>query len=92
MIADGATIRISGHARDEMAKDNLTYQDVHYAMKGCMVVAPGHDGRSGEQRWLLRGRTVDGVQVAMVVELPDDDPPVIVTVTVYKDEGRRLQK
>src|ERR1700690_2695686 len=83
LAASDANFHYSHHAREEMQKDHLTDQDVLRVLTTGLLVELGQSGRAGEPRFVMQGRTLDGVLVRVVVELPEEETPTIVIVTVF---------
>jgi len=78
------TVRLTGHFREELAKDDLVMGDVLTACRsGAVLCAPEPDLRTGEWIYRIEGRTADGFVVAVVFKFEGERA---VLITVWKGE------
>lgn len=78
------TVRLTGHFREELTKDELVLGDVLAVCRsGAVVRAPEPDLRTGEWIYRLEGRTVDDDRIAVVFKLEGERA---VFITVWKEK------
>jgi hypothetical protein len=77
-LHSGAEIIFIEHAEDQMCARHIDGQEVMTALKSGTVRMPG-EIKNGEYRYRIESNLNGGVVV--VVEIPDEDPNVIVITT-----------
>ena len=68
------------HAVEEMEADGLTIFDVEHCILTGKIVEKQKDRHTGERKYLIEGRAVDGDQVVAVAKIGATDKLVIITV------------
>jgi len=71
---------VTVHAYDEMAADDLTVWDVESAFITGEILERQKDGRTGESKYRVRGRSLDGASVEVIATLAITGKLVIITV------------
>ncbi|HEY2922737.1 MAG TPA: DUF4258 domain-containing protein [Candidatus Binatia bacterium] len=70
------------HADEEMDDDGLSILDVEQVILAGQIVERQRDRNTGEWKYLITGRTDDGLNVMVVAKLSPTDTVVIITVYV----------
>ncbi len=70
------------HAYDEMAADDLTVWDVESAILTGKIVEKQKDARTKEWKYRVRGSSIDGVPMEVVVKLGMTGKLVFITVYI----------
>jgi hypothetical protein len=70
------------HAEEEMNDDNLSVYDVEQAIFTGEIVESQKDDKTGEWKYRIRGRTVSGGKVEVIVKLSPTGKVVIITVYI----------
>jgi hypothetical protein len=79
-LEDG-TVIYTRHFRDELARDDLTMEDVLTACRsGGIVMAPEKDIRTGDWKYRIEGFTAERRRIAVVFRLRLADEAVLITV------------
>jgi len=68
------------HAEEEMSDDNLTVFDVEHAILIGKIVERQKDHKTGEWKYLVKGKTLIGSEIVVVTKLSPTDKLVIITV------------
>ena len=68
------------HAEEEMANDNLSVFDVENGILTGEIVERQKDIETGEWKYLLSGKTLDGKDIIVVVKFSITDKMFIITV------------
>ncbi len=68
------------HAYDEMAADELTVWDVESVFLTGDILERQHDVETSESKYRVRGKSLDGTSVEVIVKLAMTDKLVIITV------------
>lgn len=71
---------ITIHAEEEMANDNLSVFDVENGVLTGEIVERQKDMETGEWKYLISGKTLDGKNIIVVAKLSLSDKVFIVTV------------
>jgi hypothetical protein len=78
---DDGVVHYTRHFREELAKDNLTTEDILSICKsGAIIMAPEKDIKTGDWKYRIEGITVDGDRVALVFVLKPELKAVFITV------------
>lgn len=77
-LRNGAAIIFIQHAEDQMCARHIDGQEVETAIKSGTVRTPG-ELKDGEYRYKIESSLSGGI--AVVVEIPKDDPNVVVITT-----------
>jgi len=72
------------HAAEEMDEDDLSIYDIERAILSGEVIERQKGPEGSEWKYLVRGRSIDGAQVVVVVKIGPNDKMII--ITVFKDE------
>lgn len=67
------------HAEDEMEEDNLTVLDVESCILTGRIILRQKDHDTGQWKYGVRGHTIDGSSIDVVVRLSGADRLVIIT-------------
>ena len=68
------------HGWQEMAADALTLGDVHEVLSTGHIVERQRDSRTGESKYVVKGKAVDGRRATVVTKLGPTGRLVIITV------------
>lgn len=68
------------HAEEQMSDDELTIFDVERGLLTGEVVERQKDARTGESKYVVRGRTVAGDEISVVGKISATGKLVIITV------------
>jgi hypothetical protein len=68
------------HAEDEMNNDGLTIYDVEHAVLTGEIRERQKDRQTGEWKYCITGRAVDGAEVEEIAKLSPKGKLVIITV------------
>lgn len=74
---------VTVHADEEMDEDGLTVFDVESAVLTGSIIEQQRDRQTGERKYVVRGRAVDGRMVGVVGRLSPTGRLVI--ITAYRD-------
>ena len=78
------TVRLTGHFREELAKDDLVIGDVLAVCRSAVVIrAAEPDLRTGEWIYRIEGRTTDDDRIAVVFKFEGERA---VFITVWKEK------
>lgn len=83
LIRKAATERrvyLTIHANKELKNDYLTYQDVIHCLLGGEIIEQQIDSTTSEEKYLLYGDALNGVEMAVVTKLGYDQSSIIITV------------
>lgn len=72
------------HAEEEMDQEELSIFDVESVILTGRIVERQRDRESGERKYLIRGRTVEGDETALVVAKLGPTGKLVI-LTVYVD-------
>lgn len=72
------------HADEEMDEDELSIFDIERAILTGEIIERQHDKEKAEWKYLVRGQTVGGAHVIVVVKISPTDKLVI--ITVFREE------
>jgi len=72
------------HAEEEMATDGLSIFDVESTILTGRIVGRQRDRQTGEQKYLVRGRTVDDADLVEVVGKVGPTGKLVI-ITVYRE-------
>lgn len=72
------------HGEEEMDEDALSIFDVESAILTGTIIERQKDSEKGEWKYLIRGQTMDGPEIAIVAKLSPTNRMVI--ITVYRDK------
>ncbi|HLL13843.1 MAG TPA: DUF4258 domain-containing protein [Pyrinomonadaceae bacterium] len=70
------------HAEEEMDSDGLSIFDVERAILTGRIVERQKDAETGEWKYLIKGKSVDGTEMVAVSKLSPTGKLVIITVYV----------
>ena len=70
------------HADEEMDDDSLSIFDVERVILTGQIVERQRDRNTRERKYLIKGQSIDAVDVIVVVKLSPTDMVVIITVYV----------
>ncbi len=70
------------HAEEEMEEDNLSITDVERAILTGEILERHRNGLTGELKYRVRGQTVAGDEVEVIVKFGATGKAVIITVYV----------
>jgi hypothetical protein len=70
------------HAEEEMSDDGLTIYDIEHDVLTGEIMERQKDRVTAEWKYCIRGKTVDGGEVEVVIKLSSTGKLVI--ITVYK--------
>lgn len=70
------------HAEEEMDSDGLSIFDVEQAILTGQIVERQRDAETGEWKYLVRGVSVEGIEVVVVSRLSSTGSLIIITVYV----------
>jgi hypothetical protein len=70
------------HAEEEMDSDGLSIFDVERAILTGWIVERQKDAETGEWKYLIKGKSVDGTEMVAVSKLSPTGKLVIITVYV----------
>ncbi len=68
------------HAEEEMDDDQLTTFDVECCILTGEIVERQKDRDTGERKYLIKGRTLTGIEVVVVTKLSPTGKLVIITI------------
>ena len=68
------------HAEEEMSDDDLTIFDVERAVLTGQIVERQKDGKTGEAKYLVKGRSITNGEIAVVAKLGASGRLVFITV------------
>ena len=71
---------VTHHARKEMNEDDLTVYDVERGILTGRILERQRDRETGEQKYRIRGETVEGVGIEVLAKLSPTGKLVIITV------------
>jgi hypothetical protein len=71
---------VTAHAYDEMAADNLTVWDVESAILTGKIVERQKNQATSENKYRLRGETLDGSSMEVVAKFSITGKLVVITV------------
>ena len=71
---------VTFHAEEEMEKDDLKLLDIERAVFTGQIVGRQIDRKTGERKYLVRGRAIDDGTIIVVVKLNVAGELVIITV------------
>ena len=71
------------HCEEEMDEDELSISDVEMAILTGTIIERQKDSEKGEWKYIVRGQTMDGQEIAVVAKLSPTNKMVI--ITVYRD-------
>ena len=66
---------------DELHEDGFTSLDLESGVLTGTIVQRQRDRRTGERKFVIRGKAIDGRCITVVAKLPD--PDTIIVLTVY---------
>jgi hypothetical protein len=72
------------HAEEEMAADGLSIFDVESTILTGRIAGRQRDRHTGERKYLVRGRTVDGADLVEVVGKVGPTGKLVI-ITVYRE-------
>ena len=72
------------HGEEEIDEDELSIFDVERAILTGAIIERQKDIVKGEWKYIVRGQTMDGSEIAIVAKLSSTNKMVI--ITVYRDE------
>ncbi len=72
------------HGDEEMDEDELSILDVERAILTGAIIESQKDSEKGDWKYIVRGQTMDGSEIAVVAKLSLTNMMVI--ITVYRDE------
>ncbi len=75
---------VTVHALDEMDDDGLTIFDVERVVLTGEIIERQRDLRTREWKYVVRGKTVEGLDAGVVLKIGPTDK--LVLITVYADE------
>ncbi len=75
---------LSAEALLEIDEDDLSIFDIERVILNGEIIERQKDEERSEWKYLVRGRSIDGHQVIVVVKLGPNDKMII--ITVFKDE------
>lgn len=87
-LRNGGVIIFTYHGEDEMFDDCIDDQEINTAIRNGSVREAGKE-EGGEYRYKIETNLSGGI--AVVVEIPDGNPHVIV-VTTFRQPGKKLKK
>jgi hypothetical protein len=70
------------HAEEEMNDDDLSIFDVEQAILAGQIVERQKDAETGEWKYLIKGKSLEGVDVLVVSKLSPPDRLIIITMYV----------
>ena len=73
---------VSTHAADELEDDNLTILDLESVVLSGQIIERQRDRRTGETKYVIQGRTLDGTAAEVVVKIGHSGKLFIITVYV----------
>ena len=73
---------VTGHALDEMDDDGLTIFDVERAILTGEITERQKDAKTKEWKYLIRGKTIEGINAVVVLKQGPTDKLVMITVYV----------
>jgi len=68
------------HAEEEMSEDGLVIYDIEQGILTGKILERQRDRVSGESKYQIRGSTLDGEEVEIIVKLSPTGKVVIITV------------
>ncbi len=68
------------HAEEEMSEDGLAIYDIEQEILTGKILERQKDRVSAESKYRIRGRTIDGEEVEIIVKLSPTGKVVIITV------------
>jgi hypothetical protein len=74
--------RMAIHAEEEMTEDELTIYDVECGMLTGKILERQKERETGEWKYIIRGKTVEGGQIEIVAKLSLTGQLVVITVYV----------
>jgi hypothetical protein len=87
-IRNGAVIVFTTHLEDQMCDRHIDGQEVETAIKSGSVRTPG-ELKNDEYRYKIESNLNGGI--AVVVEIPEDDPSVIV-ITTFRPPKKKIRR
>jgi hypothetical protein len=72
------------HAEEEMDEDELSIFDIERAILTGEIIERQQDKEKAEWKYLVRGQTVDGAHVIVVVKISPTGKMVI--ITIFREE------
>ena len=72
------------HAAEEMDEDDLSIYDVESVILSGEIIERQKDHERSEWKYLVRGRSIDGNRVIVVLKIGPTDKMII--ITVFRDE------
>jgi hypothetical protein len=70
------------HAEEEMSSDDLSIFDVEQAILTGRIIERQKDTESGEWKYVVKGKSVEGGEVVVVSKLSSTGKLIIITVYV----------
>ncbi|MDJ0690795.1 MAG: DUF4258 domain-containing protein [Xenococcaceae cyanobacterium MO_188.B32] len=68
------------HAEEEMSEDGLAIYDIEQGILTGKILERQRDRVSAESKYRIRGRTLDGEEVEIIIKLSPTGKVVIITV------------
>lgn len=68
------------HAEEEMSDEDLTVFDVEHVILIGKILERQRDQKTGEWKYLVKGKTLTGSEIIVVTKLSPTDKLVIITV------------
>lgn len=73
-------VYLTEHARDEMADDNLTFQDVVHCILTGEIIEKQYDLKRKEYKYVIYGDCLDEAEIAVVAKLIYNQGVGVITV------------
>lgn len=73
-------VYLSEHARDEMAEDDLTFQDVINCILTGEIVEQQYDLKRKEYKYVIYGECLDEAEIAVVAKLTYNQGVGVITI------------
>lgn len=70
------------HAEEEMNDDDLSIFDIEHAILTGQIIERQKDAETGEWKYLVRGKSVEGSDVVAVSKLSSTGSLIIITIYV----------
>ena len=88
-LEDGE-VKHGGHFREELAKENLSYEDAwNVLLRGRIFDPPERDIKTGEWKYRVEGRDTDGKWIAIIFAFKTVERVFLITVFSIEARGRK---
>lgn len=78
--ARGGRVYLTEHAREEMADEELSFQDVTHCILMGEIIEQQYDARRDENKYVIYGDCLNGDEIAVVAKLTYNRNVGVITV------------